>query len=1855
VPEFAEARRRLQEAYAAHARAREAMRAAKDRLARLTAAESVQSRSFTTGSTSHEAARKRLATARAEAEKQLTTGRAAEKDAAALAAAAFADFARVSDPRSQIERLTDDIPILLFPVRLETRFKTVAAAGAAVRRQLWVRVYPDDCSIDTFESRLSESEVANAQLYWTGIWESGGIQVQDRGAWRGLVGAHGSGRASWIIEQYQPLNLGEKPAKALPTDIILTIPTSTPLAPAEVAAAVTFWRDSWLADGDSAAREAASAALVAAVGDGRAAEIVERYVPVNFGKAPTPPLTRAEVAVGVAFVVFRPNEDLDTREHSWSQAPKAVALPDRFVFLGYADSAPPLVALGNPIPEPLIVGPDPAAEEDDLLRQENGELKIPEAMRWMVEFDEAVRVGMGFRIDLSETQAARGFDHVLVLGLRLRGDGDDGQSALSTLIEHHHFSRSGFSLVPQGTPTNNTDVVSAGYDRVDDADASFDDLAAGDLFTDTSSWRDKKDGQWLAEYLGIDTAVLKKVRHSGGSDQQEARAMHAALWPATLGYWMETMMAPVFTTGGIRSTREFFVNFVSGRGAIPAVRIGRQPYGILPATAFSNMRWMRQTATGSAVLPPAGSEAAFLLRLYTILRAIDEDWTQMANGVSFVGKPGDAHQILLDIVGLHPGSAEFSQRYAESGEQLFNRLNLEGLGALFAALIAGALAQEGADLLTKLGYAGGEAPEILGKFFFGQHNTLKGPVVQEGPLSESDPLRPATADGTKNYLEWLLDAANTSQHALYVQQGFIGNKPPKALLYLMLRHALQLGYHDTAVQLHLVAGLLNQDQAALAKRDAPFIHIAEQAVAGESKYGLLYKTEPVITGNATTRVGDHIAAHLGTLAAAGPLRSQLAAVELLKDASTARLERAFCEHIDCCAYRLDAWLLGLVHWQLARMRNLTDGVNAPTRRGVHLGAYAWLENVRPDANVLSPAPVPPDLEEIFNPRADPPLLRDSANQGYIHAPSLNHAVAAAVLRNGYISNASEENRQTMAVNLTSARVRTALGLIEGIRAGQSLGALLGYQFERGLHDRHGLAEVDKFIYDLRGAFPLRANRLERTRTGPGVPIEAIEARNVLDGLALVSHIRETGLTMYPFGKELPEATAPEADAINTEVDRVLESHDAVADLALAEGVYQAVQGNYDRVASTYDAYSKGNFPPEPQVVKTPASGLPLTHRVALHLESGLNPTESPAAAAMTPRAQGEPAINKWLAAVLPGADQIACVITFFDPATQALVDREITLDQLQLQPVDLLRLIRDEHQQAMSELDDRVVRVAIAAHAPRPDVPVSIQYMAKVLAPFSVFEVMPLVRHLAAITSRSRPLRASDLTLTNEATVSQDNTPFLDPQRILLVRAAMQVVREALTGFRTELEGPLEDLENRRDEILTGVEGLIGTFTTLMALAADFAIPQAGWGSAYAFKQHAFVAALEKASALVTRWNERLVAFNDLIVEYDNLPSTATDAERFELLQRAEPFISTTRTDSLPAAPDDFRSDLLDQRDLFVARRDEFAAMQQTTRTSITLLFGDLMALSTGEFDFVEFSLADEEDTIIRFAQDTLAVVKVVGAEMDRRLNAAQNLLAEHDAAADASVRVSRLEAAGKALLGDDFVMVPEFRLSAAQGDEIENALTASQSGTLFHHLVNAVQIDFPIDTWLYGVARVREKMHAWEQLVMHAGALTSEPELTPIQLPFQADDRWLALEFPPAAAPTSERLLYTAHYAAPFDKTAAHCGLLLDEWSEVIPARDATTGIAFHYDRPNSEAPQAMLLVTPTEFRGAWQWSDLVDALNETLNLAKRRAVEPAQVDQLAYARFLPATIMAVTVSQLTISANLALNNNVELMMMDA
>src|SRR5690606_39501279 len=141
-------------------------------------------------------------------------------------------------------------------------------------------------------------------------------------------------------------------------------------------------------------------------------------------------------------------------------------------------------------------------------------------------------------------------------------------------------SRTGIRLLRQGTPTNNTEQGGAGFSHGEDADATFEEYFKADaLYTPEDDPLLRRDGQWLADLLGLDPAVVQKIPGAGGTDQLEARAMNIALWNGTLGYLMETMMAPIFSRDGSRVTRVLYTQFGRGRGEIPRLQVGSRRYG----------------------------------------------------------------------------------------------------------------------------------------------------------------------------------------------------------------------------------------------------------------------------------------------------------------------------------------------------------------------------------------------------------------------------------------------------------------------------------------------------------------------------------------------------------------------------------------------------------------------------------------------------------------------------------------------------------------------------------------------------------------------------------------------------------------------------------------------------------------------------------------------------------------------------------------------------------------------------------------------------------------------------------------------------------------------------------------------------------------------------------------------------------------------------------------------------------------------------------------------------------------------------------------------------------------------------
>ena len=100
----------------------------------------------------------------------------------------------------------------------------------------------------------------------------------------------------------------------------------------------------------------------------------------------------------------------------------------------------------------------------------------------------------------------------------------------------------------------------------------------------------------------------------------------------------------------------------------------------------------------------------------------------------------------------------------------------------------------------------------------------------------------------------------------------------------------------------------------------------------------------------------------------------------------------------------------------------------------------------------------------------------------------------------------------------------------------------------------------------------------------------------------------------------------------------------------------------------------------------------------------------------------------------------------------------------------------------------------------------------------------------------------------------------------------------------------------------------------------------------------------------------------------------------------------------------------------------------------------------------------------------------------------------------------------------------------------------------------------------------------------------------------------------------------------------------MIDEWNEVIPNRIETTGIAIHYNQPNTEPPQCLLLAVSPNVNGRWEWDDLVETVTDTFDRAKRRAVEPDFLRPTAYWQLLPAVLSSFTSYPFgTISTNMA------------
>ncbi len=551
-----------------------------------------------------------------------------------------------------------------------------------------------------------------------------------------------------------------------------------------------------------------------------------------------------------------------------------------------------------------------------------------------------------------------------------------------------------------------------------------------------------------------------------------------------------------------------------------------------------------------------------------------------------------------------------------------------------------------------------------------------------------------------------------------------------------------------------------------------------------------------------------------------------AMIDLVSQMDERELERIVGENVDLASNRLDAWIHGLFNLRLTALRNRTSNGNKFNPQvvfdtGSHIGAYGYVENLKKttatqgsiedstdptiervvldDANLIQQF----QLSEANN----AVVFEDRNNQGFLPAPSLTHAVTAAILRSGYmagkvLNDSSVFNRS--AVNLTSARIRKALFILRGIQAGNALGALLGQQFEKGLHENYVFVgpespeniELDVYIHRLRKLFPLRQASADQIE-------DQSVAGEVLDGMNLLEAVTGSDLLVIPADKSIYEylisgnnlnilgqlgwgdampADTASRKAMAFHIDQLAQTLDALGDLVVTESVYQIAQGNTQRAAAFADIMSGSSAFTEPEVILSPMRSNYFQNRILLNMD--VNATNHWSETA-SPRKTLDPALNAWITSLLGNAASIHFAIEYKETIEGETVTTTDTLlmDELGLEPIDLLSTIQSANTSLSLEMERIIIHQIKKLDPAYFDVKILQDELGTATPGISIQNVMPVLCRIKYVLENARPIMDTDFKV-NEAINENGGINKVDyHSRVNQAFTELQNLHTAITGF----------------------------------------------------------------------------------------------------------------------------------------------------------------------------------------------------------------------------------------------------------------------------------------------------------------------------------------------------------------------------------------------------------------------------------------------------------------------------------------
>lgn len=1023
---------------------------------------------------------------------------------------------------------------------------------------------------------------------------------------------------------------------------------------------------------------------------------------------------------------------------------RCLALPDQWLVLAWHGDTVVAKGLSEPVSPDLPVD---APKESTPLHA------------WLTEFGVAESLGMG--VTLRFDSPTFGVDLLLAVGVRAGSTPEDAADEVERMLAAHRYS-DGLEFLAQGTPTNNTPQSRAAWRSAPDPDLCL----AREL--DLPVTVDGSNADRTASALGIDRAGAIRSLSAGDLDEQgHAKAMLQALWPVTGGEFLEVLLADHLFEDArtVPASVEAFARrhateFVRGRGPLPVLRVGRQPYGMLPIT--STHEWA-----------PHPAEPDELRGLQVRLKVLWPFWEAALDRLPRVGKLLDpsaagAAQVVAELLGQGPVPDPSGYlAYSVIPPYMSSTIDIDLVHNLFAAeLSRGLLGTDWFPLVLNAKVAPGRPADVV------------------CPAADADtPARLAELAAIASDYDALkaFPASPTDLTTQLVQRSLM-----RAMDRNLKRFAIELGDRfvveearraPTFLQSALVGDLDAITTPSIEMLTLADLHVTSLDAAVQVDEGLplskLYLRPDLIAllpdHRPAPEHGDAVAG-LAVLASLGP----------------DELSLLLGESIDLYANRYDAWCTSLATQRLQTLR-------AERPEGVHLGGYGWLVNVSARTRVqvtTPPAGVSPE----------PPLFDLIGDAGVVHAPSVQHAATAAVLRHADLGDRADglgpgdtESR----FNLTSASARRARWLIEAMEAGQPLAALLGYRVERLLQD---LGHAD-LIADVRAACPLvNGEAVDHDANALTIP-----PHDVVDGLTLWRR-----LTSDLQGPPLPAGLPAEVSA-----DLVF-SIDSVADLLVVEGVHHLVGGDHGRAHATLTGLAWGESPSSDlRSLDEMRDRLSIPCTLAALVAPDVAPV--PGWAGTRPRAVVAPAAETYAQRLLP--DPATCVLTVERDDTSTV---DVTLASLGLCALDVLGDCGGTGERG-SLLEARVLAAA-GAGATRLS-----------LAPPAPGRVgWP---QLQAIARRARNVLAAARPLTRDDLVIED--PKVDPPApSALAAGSTTAVRSALDAQLATLETahlalaaalePVEALEEAGQLTDGRRDSIVAHLTDLEPFGIDGSVPLPG-------------------------------------------------------------------------------------------------------------------------------------------------------------------------------------------------------------------------------------------------------------------------------------------------------------------------------------------------------------------------------------------------------------------------------------------